>query len=73
MKMLMPVLMLIPILLVIPGQSRGQTLDKTGTTASPTAAVASETLENKEPAKAGSLSAEKIGRASCRERVYGLV
>jgi hypothetical protein len=54
-------LTLILVLLVIPGSCRAQTLDKTGTSASPTAAVASQTLENIEPAKAGSLSTERAG------------
>jgi hypothetical protein len=54
-------LVLVVSLLVVPGWCRGPTLDKTGTTGSPTGATGAEALEKQEPAGAGSCSAERAG------------
>jgi hypothetical protein len=47
--------------LVVPGCCRGPTLDKTGTTGSPTGVAGSKALRKQEPAGAGSSRAERAG------------
>lgn len=49
------------VLLVVPGWCRGDPLDKTGTTGWQNGAGGVKTLENKEPAGAGSFGAERAG------------
>ena len=48
-------------LLVAPGYCWGQSLDKTGTSGSRSAVSEAKTLEKKEPASAGSFTAERAG------------
>ena len=49
------------VLLVVPGWSQGEILDKTGTTTSESGSGIQKCRENMEPAKAGSMDTERAG------------